>query len=205
MSTIYQYPSAKDKQLARREMPKRLAARKKLLRRLYLSVAVSVVIAVIAVFSHNVAATVLLLLLSAISLLVSVVAVRISLVSFETEETVIYDDYKLIHTTALMKGGKRRFEIKLTDALKSYQDSVGNLVFELSDKSSASVTDIKKKKEIARKSERTVTVIIRTTKTKLFLINELYEIIHYPKKSYNVIEDDDFDEDGFEKNWSDRI
>lgn len=204
MSTIYSYPSNKDKQLLRREAPKRLVARKKLTRRLTLSVVASLVIAVIAVMSGNAIATVLLLMLSVLSLLVSVFAVKISLLSFEEEETVILDDYTMLHTTALMKGGKRSYKIKLSDVKKSYQNSVGDMVFELQ-KGVATITDKKGKKESTSTKEGVITVIIRTTKTKLFLINELNEIINYPKKNYNIIEDDYLDDDGFEKNWSEKL
>lgn len=204
MSVLYSYPSNSDKALIRREMPQRLAARKKLSRRMMLSVAMSLVIALIAVLSDNIIAAVLLLILAVFSAAVSIIAVRLSLMSFEEEQTTVTEN-TLIHETTLLSGRKRRYKLDITKVVKSYQNTVGDLVLVFSDESAASVVDIKKGSEIPLPNTKSVTVVMRTTKTKLFLINEMSDVLHYPKRDYKLIEDDDLDDYGERKHWSDRL
>ncbi|MBP1572470.1 MAG: hypothetical protein J6A55_01550 [Oscillospiraceae bacterium] len=204
MNVLYSYPSNADKAIIRREMPQRLAARKKLSRKLITAVTVSIVIAVIAVFSGNVLATVLLLILSAVSAAVSIFSVKLSLLSFEEEQTSVTESH-ISHTTTFLSGVKRRYEIDISKISKTTQNTVGDLVIELGDESGAEVVDIKKDREIIKPKSKTVTMVLRTTKTKLFLVNEMSEALHYPKKNYRVIEDDDLDDFGEKKHWSDRL
>lgn len=204
MSVLYSYPSKSDKAVIRREMPQRLLARKKLSRKLWLSVLLSLVIAVIGIFSENAVAAVLLILLAAISAAINVISVKLSLLSFEEEQTTVTES-SIVHEVTLLSGVKRRYEIDIKKILKTTRNTVGDLVFELSDESGARVVDIKKGREKSLPLSKTVTMVLRNTKTKLFLINEMSEALHYPKKNYRVIEDDDLDDYGDRKHWSDRL
>lgn len=204
MSVLYSYPSKSDKAVIRREMPQRLLARKKLSRKLWLSVLLSLVIAVIGIFSENAVAAVLLILLAVISAAINVISVKLSLLSFEEEQTTVTES-SIVHEVTLLSGVKRRYEIDIKKILKTTRNTVGDLVFELSDESGARVVDIKKGREKSLPQSKTVTMVLRNTKTKLFLINEMSEALHYPKKNYRVIEDDDLDDYGDRKHWSDRL
>lgn len=193
---LYEYPPKNDKRTAQLLEFHACAERKKIRKNALKSLILSVIVAAVALFIPEIAVKIVVLLVAAVGL-VSAYLVYFSSkqINSKNDWTKIYDDRIEHSQTAVASNRVTHFCINYEDIKSSRQNIIGELVLKLKEDNNVRVTvsDGKTVKEKAVR-DNCVTLYFSNSKPKLYLINNLYEKIGYPKKDYVAIEDDDEDE-----------
>ena len=194
---LYEYPpklSRRDKQL---KAANDLAEHKKMQKGLYKSLALGAVILVIAVIVKPVILKIVFALIGGGNILVALLLYRYSALSRSTEcYTRIYDDHIEHRQGSVLSGKYFSCVIKYDAIKKSEQDPRGNMVFYFKDSADTSGVITEPSSRKARELEKgSLTLSFQDTRAKLYLIENLSEQIGYPKKNYNVIEDEEDEDD----------
>lgn len=181
---LYEYPSKAGKLAKRREGASLFNKKRRLRRRLALSLVMSVAVFAIGLTADSIAARLVICLLAVLMAVREMAAAKLSFDGIDAslkEHTVITED-GFTHETVGFSGGMKSFEVTFSEVVRTVQSPRGELIISL-------------------KSGKELTVPFRAVKTKLFLINNLSEQLHYPKKNYRTIEEDEIEE----RDWFDRL
>lgn len=192
---LYEYPPKLNRTERQQKAAHDLAEHKKMHKTLYRGLILGCVICVLAFAVPNVIIRILLLIIGAGNIAVAYLLYRFSAMSRDTEcYTRIYDDHLEHRQGSLLS--KKYFSVVLRyeDIVRSEQTPQGDMVFYLKDGAVVESEDAGKR-QLDELKEHFITLSFQDTKSKLYLINELHEKIKYPKKEYNVIEDDETEDD----------
>lgn len=192
---LYEYPPKLNRQQRQLKAASDLAEHKKMRKGLYRNLLIGCVIGVIAFFVPVVIVRILLILIAAGNMAVAFLLYRYSAMSRDTEcFTRIYADRIEHKQGSLLTKKYMTVTLDYSDIERSEQDPRGKLVFTLKSDASPKLEGMTKRtsKEL---EQHKLTLYFQDTGAKLFLINELHEKIHYPKKNYNVIEDEEDEDD----------
>ena len=172
-----------------------LAEHKKMRSVLYRNLLIGCGIGVIGIFVPVMIVRVLLWVIAAGNIIMALLLYRFSAMSRDTGcYTRIYDD-RIEHCQgSLMSKKHMSVTLYYEDIIRSEQTPQGKMLFTLSEKAKP-VLDGADKRTLAELNQHRLTLSFQETKTKLYLINELYEQIKYPRKEYNIIEDEEDEDD----------
>ncbi|MBR6874504.1 MAG: hypothetical protein IKN17_13455 [Ruminococcus sp.] len=192
---LYEYPPKLNRQQRQQKALSDLTEHKKMRKALYRNLLIGCGIGVIAFFVPVAVVRILLLLIACGNIAVALLLYRYSAMSRDTEcYTRIYDDYIEHKQGSLLTGKYMEVVIEYEDVEKTEQDPQGRLVFTLC-KDAAIIVKGTTKRAAKELEHDQITLTFQDTRAKLFLINELHEKIKYPKKNYNVIEDEEDEDD----------
>ncbi|MBR1764561.1 MAG: hypothetical protein IJ746_04125 [Ruminococcus sp.] len=194
---LYEYPpklSRRDRQL---KAASDLAEHKKMQKGLYKSLVLGAVILVIAVIVKPLLLRVVFALIGGGNIAVALLLYRYSALSRSTEcYTRIYDDHLEHRQGSVLTGRYFSCALRYEDIEKSEQTPQGDMTFYFKDGTDTSAVITEPSPRRARElGQGSLTLHFQDTKSKLYLIENLHEQIHYPKKSYNVIEDEEDEDD----------
>ena len=193
---LYEYPPHLDKREQIAKASHDLAEHRKMQRNMYKNLIIAAVLIVIGIIAPPMIVKVILCLIGAGNAAVAVLLYRVYALSRDTDlYTRIYDD-RLEHCQkTLVTGIKTEIAISFSDIERSYQDKRGHLIVCLKSGAKPSVKSSKPYKFMdSELAAGRLMLDFQDTRAKLYLIENLYEQIGYPKKEYNIIEDDDPDE-----------
>lgn len=173
-----------------------LEEHRKMQRNMYKNLLIASAIVVIGFFAPFLIVRVILWLIGAGNIFVALLLYRVYALSRSTEcYTRIYDDHIEHCQITLITRIKTEIVLEYKDIERSYQDKRGKMIVCLKEGAEPSVKSSKPYKFMdSELSQGRLMLDFQDTRGKLFLIENLYEQIHYPKKEYNIIEDDDPDE-----------
>ena len=192
---LYEYPPKLNRVQKQQKAVSDLAEHKKMNKALIRSLLIGTGIFVLALFVDLVIVKILLILLAVGNIAVSLLLYRFSAMMFDTDlYTRIYDDH-IEHRQGRMFG-RKHMDVSLAyeDIAGSEQTPQGKMVFTLRDDASPSVEGADKR-TLAELSQHKLTLYFQDLNAKLYLINVLYIKIKYHKKEYNVIEDEEDEDD----------
>lgn len=192
---LYEYPPKLNRQQRQQKAANDLAEHKKMQKALVRNLIIGCVIGVIAFFVRIMIIRILLLLIAVGNFAVALLLYRFSAMSRDTEcYTRIYDD-RLEHRQGSLLA-KKYFSVVLfyKDIEGSEQDPRGNMVFRLTDSAAPEIQGAGKR-QMSELGQHFITLTFQDTKAKLYLIDNLWEQIKYPKKDYKVIEDEEDEDD----------
>ncbi len=193
---MYSYPPKLDKREQVLKAAHDLEEHRKMQKNMYKNLAIAAAIIVIGFLAPPVFVKVILWLIGAGNVVVALLLYRVYALSRSTEcYCRIYDDHIEHCQITLITHIKTEIVLQYADIEKSYQDKRGRLIVCLKEGASPSVTNSKPYKFMdSELSQGRLMLDFQDTRAKLFLIENLHEQINYPKKEYNIIEDDDPDE-----------
>ena len=172
-----------------------LAEHRKMRKGLYRNLIIGCAIGVIAVFVPVAVVKILLWLIAAGNIAVALLLYRYSALSRDTEcYTRIFDDRIEHKQGSLLSKKYMTVTLMYDDIERSEQTPRGAMVFYLN-AGAKPLTDGASPRTEKELSEHRLTLTFQDTKAKLYLINELHGKIKYPKKEYNVIEDEEDEDD----------
>lgn len=196
---LYEYPPKVDKRTAQLLEFSASGERKKIRKNALKSVILGLLIAVIALFVDNLVVKIIVLLISAFNFFTSYLLYKsASQINDKNNWTRIYDDHIEHSQSGVVIGKTFEITVYYDDILRSYQNSMGELVFELNKTDNTVYRMISKKKtdDLIVKDYK-LSLYFVNSKPKLYLIDNLYEKIKYPKKNYIPYEDDDEEDNSF--------
>ncbi len=192
---LYEYPPKLSRSQRQQKAANDLAEHKKMQKTLLRGTIIGVAVCVLALFVPVAVIKILLILIGAGNIAVSGLLYRYSALSRDTEcYTRIYDDHIEHKQGSIFKGKYFSAEFSYDDILRSEQTPRGDMTFCFKETASPK-TEGAGKRQLAELSEHKLTLSFQDTKAKLYLINELHAKIKYPKKNYNVIEDEETEDD----------
>ena len=192
---LYEYPPKLNRIQRQQKAVNDLAEHRKMRRGLYRNLIIGCVIGVIGIFVPVMIVKILLWLIAAANIAVALLLYRFSAMSRDTKcFTRIYDDHIEHRQGSLLSKKYLTAVLDYSDIRRSEQTPQGAVVFYLKEDASPSLEGdtLKAEKELL---QHRLTLTFQDTKAKLYLINELHEKINYPKKEYNVIEDEEDEDD----------
>ena len=193
---LYEYPPKLSKREQLAKAAHDLEEHRKMQRNMYKNLIIAAVIIVIGFVAPPVIVKVILWLIGAGNMIVAYLLYRVYALSRDADcYTRIYDDHIEHSQKTLITKIKTEIVLSFADIEKSYQDKKGHLIVCLKEKAKPEVKSSKPYKFMdSELSSGRLMLDFQDTRAKLYLIDNLYEQIHYPKKEYNIIEDDDPDE-----------
>ena len=193
---MYSYPPKLDKREQVLKAAHDLEEHRKMQRNMYKNLIIASAIVVIGFFAPVMIVKVLLWLIGAGNIFVALLLYRVYALSRSTEcYTRIYDDHIEHCQITLITRIKTEIVLEYKDIERSYQDKRGKLIVCLKKGAQPSVTSSKPYKFMdSELSQGRLFLEFQDTRGKLYLIENLHEQIHYPKKEYNIIEDETEDE-----------
>ena len=193
---MYSYPPKLDKREQMLKAAHDLEEHRKMQKNMYKNLAIAGAIVVIGFLAPPLIVKVILWLVGAGNIFVALLLYRVYALSRSTEcYTRIYDDHIEHCQITLITHIKTEIVLKYSDVERSYQDKRGRLIVCLKSGAEPSVRNSKPYKFMDSELQNGRLMLdFQDTRAKLFLIENLHEQINYPKKEYNIIEDDDPDE-----------
>ncbi|MBR6338298.1 MAG: hypothetical protein IKR76_11310 [Ruminococcus sp.] len=193
---MYSYPPKLDKREQVLKAAHDLEEHRKMQKNMYKNLAIAGAIVVIGFLAPPLIVKVILWLVGAGNIFVALLLYRVYALSRSTEcYTRIYDDHIEHCQITLITHIKTEIVLKYSDVERSYQDKRGRLIVCLKSGAEPSVRNSKPYKFMDSELQNGRLMLdFQDTRAKLFLIENLHEQINYPKKEYNIIEDDDPDE-----------
>lgn len=194
---LYEYPPELDVYGKQQKAIHDLSEHKKMQNNMYKNLVLATVIFVIGFFVNVLIIKVLLWLIAVGNALTALLLYNVSALSRDTSlYTRIYDD-RLEHCQGYTLSKKHTTVVLFySDIIKSCQNNHGDIIVYLKDGHNCSAQTISKKgTENAVSQDNTLKLKFQDTKAKLFLIDNLYEQIKYPHKEYNIIEDEEDEDD----------
>lgn len=194
---LYEYPPKLDRRGKQLKAAHDIEEHKKMLKNMYKNLILGIVIILLGLFVKLPIIKIIVILIGVGNIVVSYLLYRYSAMSRDTKcYTRIYDD-KLEHCQgSIISGTHTTFEIFYDDIIKSEQDPRGDLLVYLKEDNNVEAASDKSDKKLdAALKNHMLTLRFQDTKAKLFLIENLYKKIKYPKKNYNIIEDEEDEDD----------
>lgn len=194
---LYEYPPKLDIHGKQQKAVHDLNEHRKMQKNMYKNLILAAVIFIIGFFVSVTIIKVLLWIIAVGNALTALLLYNVSALSRDTSlYTRIYED-RLEHCQGSVLS-KRHTYITLyyNDILESYQNNSGDLMVKLKDGYSTSAeTETKRGTTNAVLQDNMLRIKFQDTNAKLFLIDNLYEKIKYPHKEYNIIEDEEDEDD----------
>lgn len=192
---LYEYPPKLSRTERQQKAAHDIAEHKKMQKALYRGLIIGCIICVLAFLVPNAVIRILLLLIGIGNIGVAFLLYRFSAMSRDTEcYTRVYEDHIEHRQGSLLTKKYFSVVLKYEDIVKSEQTPQGAMVFYLNEDAAPETEGMDRKHSDELAAHR-LTLTFQDTKAKLFLINELHEKIKYPKKEYNVIEDEETEDD----------
>lgn len=194
---LYEYPPKLDRHGKQLKAAHDIQEHKKMQKNMYRNLLLGGIIIILGCAVPVMIIKILVLLIGVGNMATAYLLYKYSAMSRDTKcYTRIYED-RLEHCQgSLITGNHTEITLLYDDIDRSYQDPSGKLVVCLKDGNSVKLVSEKKNKRAEKElKENKVTLDFQDTKAKLFLIDKLYDKIKYPKKNYNVIEDEDDEDD----------
>ncbi len=192
---LYEYPPKLNRVQRQQKAVNDLAEHKKISKALYRNLIIGCVIFVLAFFVPIIVVRILLILIAVGNVAVAFLLYRFSAMSRDTEcYTRIYDDHIEHKQGSVWSKSYMTVVMNYSDIERTEQTPQGKLVFYLSSTNSV-VMDGGSERAAKELEQDHITLDFQDTKAKLYLLNELYEKIKYPKKNYNIIEDEEDEDD----------
>lgn len=194
---LYEYPPRLDRQGKQLKIVRDLEEHKKMQKNMYKNLILAAIIITIGFFAQFTLIKIVLWLIGIGNALTALLLYNVSALSRDSKlYTRIYED-RLEHCQGSVISKKHTYiEFFYDDAVKSYQNPQGNLIVELKDGYKSSVySEDKNGKTKISPDKNQLKIKFQDTKAKLYLIDNLYEQIKYPRKEYNVIEDEEDEDD----------
>ena len=192
---LYEYPPKLNRIQRQQKAVNDLAEHRKMRKGLYRNLIIGCVIGVVGIFVPVMIVRILLWLIAAANIAVALLLYRFSAMSRDTEcFTRIYDDHIEHKQGSLLSKKYLTVTLMYSDIERSEQTPQGAVVFYLTEGAAPALKGDTAKAE-AELSQHRLTLSFQDTKAKLYLVNELYDKIKYPKKNYNVIEDEEDEDD----------
>ncbi len=196
---LYEYPPKVDKRTAQLVEFSAARERKKVKKNAAKSAVLGVLIAIIAFIVDVIWVKIFILLIAAFNLFTAYLLYKSSTqINDKNNWTKIYDDHIEHSQSGVVIGKTFEMIIFYDDVLRTTQNSMGELVFELKTTDRATYRMISKKgsNDVVIKNN-SLSFYFINSKLKLFLIDNLYDKIKYPKKDYIPYEDDDDEDSSF--------
>ena len=193
---LYEYPPHLDKREQIAKAAHDLAEHKKMQRNMYKNLIIAAAVIVIGFLAPPMIVKVILWLVGAGNAIVALLLYRVYALSRDTDlYTRIYDDHIEHCQKTLITKIKTEIALDYSDIEKTCQDKKGRLIVYLKNGAKPSVSSSEEHKFMdSELSNGRLFLDFQDTRAKLYLIENLHEQINYPKKEYNIIEDDDPDE-----------
>ena len=192
---LYEYPPKLSRSERQQKAAHDLVEHKKMQKALFRGLIIGCVICVLAFAVPNALIKILLFLIGIGNIAVACLLYRFSAMSRDTEcFTRIYDDHIEHRQGSLLTKKYITVTLSFSDVVRSEQTPQGAVVFYLKDGASPELVGAGER-ELSELGQGQITLKFQDTKAKLYLINELHEKINYPKKEYNVIEDEETEDD----------
>lgn len=194
---LYEYPPKLDKQGKQLKIVHDIEEHKKMRKNMYKNLILAAIIFTAGFFPQLMIIKVILWVIGGGNALTALLLYNVSALSRDSKlYTRIYED-RLEHCQGSTFSKKHTYiEFYYDDAEKSYQDRQGDLIVELKNgyKTSVYVEDKNSKIKVSPENNQ-LRIKFQDTRAKLFLIENFYEQIKYPHKEYNVIEDEEDEDD----------
>lgn len=194
---LYEYPPKLDIHGKQKKAIHDLNEHHKMRRNMFKNLILAGIIFVIGFFVNVIIIKVLLWIIALGNALTGLLLYNVSALSRDTSlYTRIYDD-RLEHCQGNAISKKHtNVTLYYSDITKSYQNNHGDLIVHLKDEfKSTAETETRKGKESAVTENNILKLKFQDTKAKLYLIDNLYEKIKYPHKEYNIIDDEEDEDD----------
>lgn len=194
---LYEYPPKLDRHGKQLKAVHDIEEHKKMQKNMYKNLLLGGIIIILGCIIPVMIIKILVLLIGAGNIVTAYLLYRFSAMSRDTKcFTRIYDD-RIEHCQGnMITGNHTEITISYDDILRSYQNPSGKLCVCLKEGHSVKLVSEKTNKRAEKELENNmVTLDFQDTKAKLFLIDKLYDKIKYPKKNYNVIEDEEDEDD----------
>lgn len=194
---LYEFPQPLDRQGRQVKALHDIEYHKKMQKNMYKNLILAGIIISTGFFANIMIIKVILWLIGIGNAVTAILLYNVSSLSNDTKiYTRIYND-KIEHCQAdPLTESHTYVTFFYEDALESYQNNCGDLMVRLKGNYKTKVFHENKngKKEIRLKNNL-LKLRFRDTKAKIFLVENLYEQIKYPHKEYNVIHDEEDDDD----------
>lgn len=193
---IYQYPPKVDRTTRQMQEFNASLERKKYKKDALKNLCLAFILVVISFFVPFVPVKILLIVFTVFYVFLSYLIFHYGMfINSSKIWTKVYDDrIENSQLSALMPWFKVSV-VYFEDIESSYQNVVGDLCFKLKDGYKSKVEVSKKNTIISQEIKNNeLSLHFSDTQPKLFIINEFYEKIKYPKKEYREIVDEDEDE-----------
>lgn len=197
MMLLYEYPPASDRAGMQRKAIRDLEEHKKMQKNMYKNLLLAAIIIAIGFLASPVIIKVVLWIIGVGNTITALLLYNVSSLSRNTKiYTKIYDDKIENCQAGIISKDLTYITFYYEDSIESYQNNRGDLLVKLKPgyKSSVYVEDKKEKRQV-KPENNMLKLRFHDTKAKLFLIENLYEKINYPHKDYNVIEDEEDEDD----------
>ena len=194
---LYEYPQALDRQTRQLKAIQDLEEHKKMQKNMYKNLILAAIIITIGFFANLLIIKVVLWLIGIGNIITAVLLYNVSALSRDSKiYTKIYSD-RLEHCQCNpITKSYTYITFYYDDAIESYQNNRGDIVVKLKDNYNTQVfLESKNEKKEIKPENNLLKLKFQDTKAKLFLIDNLYEQIKYPHKEYNVIEDEEDEDD----------
>ena len=194
---LHEYPKALDHQHKHLKAVHDLEEHQKMKKNMYKNLILAALIITIGFFASVLIIKIVLWLIGIGNAITGILLYNVSSLSKDSNiYTKIYDDH-LEHCQGYTLSKKHTYiTFYYDDSIESYQNNKGDLVIKLKDGYKTKIfLDNKKDKLEIQPKDNLLTLKFQDTESKLFLINNLYAKIIYPHKEYNIIEDEEDEDD----------
>lgn len=194
---LYEYPPKLDRQSRQLKAVHDIEEHKKMRRNMYKNLTLGAVIILLGALISLAVIRIIVILLGAANIVTAYLLYRFSAMSRDTKcYTRIYED-RIEHCQGSMLNDRHTvMTLYFDDIVSSYQTPSGKLTVCLKDDYKSEIVCDKPRRSFKKElDENKVTIDFQDTKAKLYLIENLHEQIKYPKKHYNVIEDEEDEDD----------
>lgn len=191
---IYEFPQKLSRTQRQAKAFNDIAEHKKLRGQMYKNIAIGAGMVALSFLIKFVIVKMLIILIGVGNIIVGLLLYRYYTLSRDTAlYTRIYEQHLEHCQNAGLMGDKLQIRLFYDEIEKSWQDNRGRLIVELknTERSTAVRTDKKGSEKGSGIKDNTLVLKFVDTASKLKLLNDMHEQIHYPKKDYKVIEDDD--------------
>ena len=190
---LYEYPPKIDKRTAQLVEFSAANESKKIKKNATKSLIIGIFIVMIALFIPQTVVKIFILLIAGFNIFTAYLLYKSAeQINDKNNWTRIYDDHIEHSQTSVVSGKATEISFYYDDVEKTSQNLLGEMVFNLKNTENTKVfVKTKKGTKEAPVKNNTVSLYFVNSKPKIFLIDNLYEKINYPKKNYLVIEDDE--------------
>ena len=194
---LYEFPKELDHQHKHLKAIHDLEEHQKMKKNMYKNLILAAIIITVGFFASVLIIKIVLWLIGLGNAITALLLYNVSSLSRDSKiYTKIYENH-LEHCQGYALSKKHTYIIfYYDDALESYQNNKGDLVVKLKDGYKTEIySDDKNGKVKITPKDNLLTLKFQDTEAKLYLINNLYEKIKYPHKEYNIIEDEEDEDD----------
>lgn len=191
---IYEFPPKLSRTQRQAKAFNDIAEHKKLRGQMYKNIAIGAGMVALSFLIKFMIVKILIILIGVGNIIVGLLLYRYYTLSRDTAlYTRIYEHHTEHCQNMGLVGDKLNVSLWYDEVEKSWQDNRGRLIVKLkkAERSTAVRTDKKGSEKGSGIKDDTIVLKFVDTASKLKLLNDMHEKIHYPKKDYKVIEGDD--------------